>query len=92
MGGLIWLIDTAVDVYVLLIIIRAILSWVNPNPYHPAVHFVHRVTEPVLRPVRQILPPLGGFDLSPIVVIIALIFVKNLVIGVMYNLVRGPGW
>jgi YggT family protein len=92
MGTLIWLIDTAVDLYVLLIIVRAVLSWVNPSPYHPAVRFVIQVTEPVLMRIRRIIPPIAGLDLSPLIAIVALVVVKDLVIGAMYNLVRGPRW
>ncbi len=92
MGALIWLIDTAVDLYVLLIIVRAVLSWVNLSPYHPAVRFVYRTTEPVLGSIRRFIPPIAGLDLSPLIAIIALIFVKDLILSALYNLVSGPRW
>jgi YggT family protein len=69
------------------IIIRALLSWVNPDPYNPIVQFLTRVTEPVLRPIRKLLPPwkMGGLDLSPLIVILAIYFLE---IAVVDTLVR----
>jgi YggT family protein len=56
------------------IIASALISWVSPDPRNPIVQFLHRVTEPVLAPVRRMLPPwkTGGLDLSPIIVLIAI--------------------
>ncbi len=60
------------DLYVIVIIAAALISWVRPNPYNPIVQFLRQITEPVLRPVRQLVPPekLGGLDISPIIVIV----------------------
>jgi YggT family protein len=67
------------DVYFWIILVRALISWVNPDPYNPIIRFLVLVTEPVLRPLRKILPPhkLGGIDVSPILAILILQFVKN---------------
>jgi len=56
--------------YSFIIIAAALISWIQPNPYNPIVQFLRRVTEPVLRPVRSLVPPekLGGLDISPIIV------------------------
>ena len=72
------------DVYTWIIIIRALLSWVNPDPYNPIVQILYRITEPVLRPFRRLLPPrkLGGLDVSPMVVILLVQFVKY---GLVYS-------
>jgi len=60
-----------------LIIIRALLSWVNPDPYNPIVRFLIKVTEPVLYFVRRKLPVyLGGMDFSPVVVLLAIYFLR----------------
>lgn len=72
-------IDLFLTIYVWLIIARAILSWVNPSPYHPVVRFLYKATEPVLRPIRRILPPIYGLDLSPILVIFLIYFIKELI-------------
>jgi YggT family protein len=62
-----------------LVIIAAVISWVNPDPRNPIVQFLYRTTEPILRPFRRILPPkkTGGIDVSPILVILAIIFIKT---------------
>lgn len=77
------------DVYIWMIIIRALLSWVSPDPYNPIVRFLVLTTEPVLRPLRRLVPPhrLGGLDLSPLLAILGLMFVKN---GILYSLGLGP--
>jgi YggT family protein len=62
------------------IIIQAILSWVNPDPYNPVYSILYSITAPVLRPVQRLLPPMGGIDLSPLLVLICLMFLKRLVI------------
>jgi YggT family protein len=58
------------------IIIRALISWVNPDPYNPIVQFLYQVTEPVLYAVRRRLPYTGGIDISPIIVIIVIFFLQ----------------
>jgi YggT family protein len=61
-----------------LVIAAALISWVSPDPRNPIVQFLYRVTEPILRPFRRILPPgrTGGIDLSPILVILLIVFLK----------------
>ncbi len=75
-------------IYMWLIIIRAFLSWVNPDPYNPIVSFLYQVTEPVLYRVRQLLPFRGlGIDLSPILVFIIIIFLDRFVVGTLQDIV-----
>jgi YggT family protein len=67
--------------YFWIIIARAVLSWVNPDPFNPIVRFLYRVTEPVLRPIRYRLPTLAmGIDLSPMVVILAIYFLDTFLV------------
>ncbi|ERP89357.1 membrane protein [Alcanivorax sp. P2S70] len=54
------------------VLLRVILSWVAPDPYNPVVRIVVQITEPVMAPVRKLLPPMGGFDLSPLVVLLGI--------------------
>jgi YggT family protein len=70
-------IDIALTLYMWIIIFRALISWVNPDPYNQIVIFLYRVTEPVLRPIRRKLP-MGntGIDFSPVVVILVIIFLQ----------------
>ncbi|TKX47447.1 YggT family protein, partial [Halorubrum sp. ASP121] len=60
--------------YLVLIIVNVILSWVGQGFRHPIVPLIYQLTEPVLAPIRRVLPPLGGFDLSPLVAIIVIQF------------------
>ncbi len=78
-------IDVLLTVYMWLIIARAIISWVNPDPYNPIVRFLISATEPVLYPVRRRLPPMG-IDLSPLIVIAAIYFIKLFVVKTMMDL------
>ncbi len=64
------------------VIARAILSWVNPDPYNPIVRFIHNVTEPVLYQVRKKIPiNFGGIDFSPIIIIIVIYFLRDFVVN-----------
>ena len=72
-------IDLLLNVYMYLIIGRAIISWVNPDPYNPIVNFLYTATEPVMKVARKIIPPIGGtLDLSPIVVLLLIYFLRIL--------------
>ncbi len=63
--------------YQFIIVARAVLSWVNPDPYNPIVRFIHNITEPVLAPIRRRLPTsFGGMDFSPIIVFFAIYFLR----------------
>ncbi|HJW14147.1 MAG TPA: YggT family protein [Thermoanaerobaculia bacterium] len=63
-----------------LVIIAAVISWVNPDPRNSIVQFLYRSTEPLLRPFRRLLPPrrTGGIDFSPLLVILVIIFLRTL--------------
>ena len=69
-------------VYSWIIIAAALISWVSPDPYNPIVRFLRQVTEPVLAPVRRLLPPwkTGGLDLSPLIVLLGIQFVERVVL------------
>jgi YggT family protein len=66
-----------------LIIIRIIISWVSAGGYNPAVAMVYSLTEPLLRPFRRLIPPIGGFDISPIFALIALGALVRLFMGLL---------
>ncbi len=72
------IIDIALSLYMWVVIIRAIISWVSPDPYNPIVRILSSLTDPIFYAIRRRLPlTLGAFDLSPIVVILAIIFLQN---------------
>jgi YggT family protein len=80
-------IDIGLLIYMWIIIIRALISWVSPDPYNPIVRFLYRVTEPVLRPVRRILPIGGiGIDFSPLIVILVIYFLRIFVVRMLFQL------
>ena len=72
--------DMLLTLYMYMIIGNAILSWVNPDPYNPIVRFLHRATDPVLDRIRGKMPYMGGIDLSPLVVILAIYFLQNFIV------------
>ncbi len=79
--------DIVLDIYKWIVIIAALISWVNPDPYNPIVRFLHAVTEPVLRPVRRIIGyRLGPIDISPIIVILVIIFTQSFLIRSLIKL------
>jgi len=91
MYSLLWLFDTLITLYVWILIASAILSWLVAfnvvNPQNTFVRnlgeFLWRVTEPVLAPLRRVLPNLGGIDISPVLLIIGLYFIRNLVFEIL---------
>ena len=73
--------------YMWIVVARAILSWVNPDPYNPIVRFIHNVTEPVLYRIRTKIPvDFGGIDFSPIIVILGIVFLQNFVVKSLFRL------
>ena len=73
--------------YMWIIIARAVLSWVSPDPYNPIVRVIHNVTEPVLYRIRSRIPvDFGGIDFSPIVVILGVVFLQNFVVNSLMRL------
>jgi len=75
------------DILYFSILVRVALSWIPHNRFNPVVGFIYKITEPILRPFRQIMPPaLGGIDLSPILAIVALNFLQIIVREILYSL------
>ena len=84
------LLELVINAYIWIIIARAIISWVNPDPYNPIARFLYRVTEPVLRPVRHRMPTLAmGLDLSPMIVILVLYFLDWFLVSTLRDLALG---
>ena len=68
------------------IIIRVLLSWVRIDPYHPLIRLLDQITEPILVPLRRLLPTAGGLDFSPIIAIVLLSLVQRLIISLLFSL------
>lgn len=74
------------------IAIRALLSWVNPDPYNQIVQVLTRLTEPVLRPIRKLVPPYKiGIDLSPVIAFLLIIFLRLALVNTLYRIGRSMG-
>ena len=94
MNPFLWLVDTIINIYIWMLIAAAVLSWLIAfnvvNTRNPIVHsvgdFLYRVTEPVLRPIRSMLPNLGGIDISPVILIIGLLFLDRFIYWLYYQL------
>ena len=82
------LLSYVLTIYIWLIIIRALISWVNPDPFNPIVQILHRLTDPVLDPVRRRLPDFGGLDVSPIVVLLAIFFLQSFLVTSLMDMAR----
>ena len=81
------LLELVLWAYFWMIIARAVLSWVNPDPFNPVVRFLYRATEPVLRPIRHRLPTFQmGLDLSPMIVMLAIYFLESFLISSLRDL------
>ncbi|GAB4335467.1 MAG: YggT family protein [Desulfobulbaceae bacterium] len=84
------LIDFLFDAYVIIIFARVVISWVNADPYNPIVRFLVQATEPLLSRIRRHIPLLGGLDLSPMILILIIIFLQSLLVPTLqqigYNL------
>ena len=74
------LVELAINIFFWGILIQAILSWINPGTYNPATVLLHSLTAPLLRPAQRLIPPIGGLDLSPMVVMLALVVLKMLIL------------
>ncbi len=82
-------IGLALTFYMWVIIARALISWVNPDPYNPVVQFLYKVTEPVLYPIRRMMGSYSiGIDLSPIIVIFVIIFLQSFLVASLHQLAR----
>ena len=87
-NGVAFIIDSVLTIYFWIVIASAVLSWVNPDPFNPIVRFLRNATEPVYIYIRRYMPFLniGGFDLSPIVLILLIQFLRIVIVGNLYDL------
>ncbi len=80
-----YVVNIALNVFYWIILFRALVSWVNPDPFNPLVQFLHRVTEPVLEPIRRLLPPMP-LDISPLIAIFAVMALQRFLVPTLYEL------
>ncbi len=84
-GALAGVVDIVLSIFYWLILIRALISWVNPDPYNAIVQFLYKATEPILQPIRRVLPKMG-IDVSPIIAFLAIIFLKGFLVATLRDL------
>ena len=84
--GLAYVLDTVLFLYMWLIIIRTLISWVNPDPWNPIVQFLVRATDPVLIVIRRRVGLLGGIDVSPILAILLIMFLQYAVVQTIQDI------
>ncbi|MBF0318823.1 MAG: YggT family protein [Nitrospirae bacterium] len=80
--------DIILGAYMWVVIVAALISWVNPDPYNPVVRFLYLATEPVLRPIRKKIGSLGGIDLSPMIVVLAIVFIRSFLVKTLFQASR----
>ncbi len=93
-GELIMIVTQAVNmiftIYIYIIVARAIISWVNPDPYNPIVRFLHNATDPLLDKIRRVVPlQFGGLDFSPILLLFGVFFLQRIVMLLLTRLAYG---
>ncbi|MBF0121899.1 MAG: YggT family protein [Candidatus Omnitrophica bacterium] len=76
--------DIGLTIFYWLILVRALSSWLNPDPMNPIVQFLERTTEPILAPIRRILPPMA-IDISPIIAFLIVIFLRHFLVATLYD-------
>ncbi|HLF18298.1 MAG TPA: YggT family protein [Candidatus Omnitrophota bacterium] len=79
------IVDIVLTMMYWLVLIRALVSWVNPDPFNPIMQFLYRTTEPILQPIRRLLPPMA-IDISPIIAFVAIIFLKSFLVMTLIDL------
>jgi len=84
------LVGLIISIFLFAVLIRVILSWVNPDPYNPAVDLLTRLTDPIMRPAQRLIPPISGIDLSPMVVMIGLVLLEMLLLPPLQFLTGSP--
>ncbi|WP_028585930.1 YggT family protein [Desulfogranum mediterraneum] len=80
------LVSFVLSAYIWVVIGRAVISWVNADPYNPIVRFLIQVTEPLLERIRRVLPPMGGLDLSPMILIMGIIFLQSFLVPTLQQI------
>ncbi|MCU7905210.1 MAG: YggT family protein [Candidatus Thiodiazotropha sp. (ex Epidulcina cf. delphinae)] len=94
LGPVVWaipeLVELLINIFLFGVLIQVILSWINPGSYNPATALLYSLTDPVMRPAQKILPPMGGLDLSPMLVMIGLVLLKMLLLPPLRQITGSP--
>jgi YggT family protein len=88
-GAIASILNSLLELYKWIIIIAALITWVSPDPYNPIVRFLYSVTDPVLRPVRRRIGIVMGIDISPLIVILIIVFIQMFFIASLRDIANG---
>lgn len=80
------ILDMALGLYALLVFARIVLSWVSADPYNPIVQILYQTTEPVLRPIRRRVGIISGLDLSPMILLLVIVFLRGVLVRSLFDL------
>lgn len=80
------LMNVVLSAYIWIVIGRAVISWVNADPYNPVVRFLVQVTDPLLQRIRRFVPFMGGIDLSPMILIFGIVFLQNFLVPTLMQI------
>ena len=86
--GVIGLVQLLFDLYVIVLLARVLLSWVQVDPQNPIVNLIHQLTEPLLAPIRRLMPPTGPMDFSPMVAFIVVLIAEQVVLTLLRSTLR----
>ena len=82
---MITIINIAFQILIMIILIRIILSWFPHNPYNPLIKIIYQISNPILNPLQNIIPPIGGLDISPIIAIFIIQLIKNIILKSLFS-------
>ncbi|MDR2549736.1 MAG: YggT family protein [Desulfobulbus sp.] len=82
------LINFVLGAYIWVVIARAVITWVNADPYNPIVRFLCQVTDPLLVKIRRVLPIMGGLDLSPMILILVIVFLQSFLVPTLQQIAQ----
>lgn len=84
MPFIVLIVDKGISLLMLIILVTSLLSWIQPDPRHPIVRVLHGIVDPILHPIRVLLPSLGGMDFSPLVAMLILSMLQRLIVSALY--------
>ncbi len=86
--GIVGLVQLLFELYILVLLARVLLSWVQVDPQNPIVNVIHQLTEPLLAPIRRLLPQSGSIDFSPMVAFVVVLIAEQIVLTLLRSLLR----
>jgi len=86
--GIVGLVQLLFDLYIIVLLARVLLSWVQVDPRNPIVNLIHQLTEPLLAPIRNLLPQSGGMDFSPMAAFIVVLVTEQIVLTLLRSVLR----